>query len=198
MPDSANLTILTLEIWLGSNQFSAPPPFSLSHKPPFFGMIVITSHDQQQSYFHYGCQILQQENADLPDRSCLPLQRLCCLSSSPRVKSLWGPEAHAGSHLSLFCLCSPSRTMLQLQEPLGLWTCQTYGCLGACCFLCPRTLFLQSSSPLPLLLLLLSRFSRVLLCVTPWTAAHQAPPSMGFSRQEYWSGVPLPSLPPCL
>ena len=31
---------------------------------------------------------------------------------------------------------------------------------------------------------------------TPWTAAHQAPPSMGFSRQEYWSGVPLPS-PKC-
>ena len=29
--------------------------------------------------------------------------------------------------------------------------------------------------------------------VTPWTVAHQAPPSMGFSRQEYWSGVPLPS-----
>ena len=29
---------------------------------------------------------------------------------------------------------------------------------------------------------------------TPWTAAFQAPPSMGFSRQEYWSGVPLPSL----
>ena len=28
---------------------------------------------------------------------------------------------------------------------------------------------------------------------TPWTAAHQAPPSMGFARQEYWSGVPLPS-----
>ena len=35
--------------------------------------------------------------------------------------------------------------------------------------------------------------SRVRLLVTPWTAAHQAPPSMGFSRQEYWSGVPLPS-----
>ena len=35
--------------------------------------------------------------------------------------------------------------------------------------------------------------SRVLLLATPWTAAHQAPPSMGFSRQEYWSGVPLPS-----
>ena len=34
---------------------------------------------------------------------------------------------------------------------------------------------------------------RVWLLVTPWTAAHQAPPSMGFSRQEYWSGLPLPS-----
>ena len=43
------------------------------------------------------------------------------------------------------------------------------------------------------LLLLLSRFSRVRLCVTPWTAAHQAPPSLGFSRQEHWSGLPLPS-----
>ena len=36
--------------------------------------------------------------------------------------------------------------------------------------------------------------SRVRLLATPWTAAHQAPLSMGFSRQEYWSGVPLPSL----
>ena len=43
-----------------------------------------------------------------------------------------------------------------------------------------------------MLLLMLSHFSRVQLCVTPWTAAYQAPPSMGFSRQEYWSGVPLP------
>ena len=35
--------------------------------------------------------------------------------------------------------------------------------------------------------------SHVRLLVTPWTAAYQAPPSMGFSRQKYWSGVPLPS-----
>ena len=35
---------------------------------------------------------------------------------------------------------------------------------------------------------LLSHFSRVRLCVTPETAAHQAPPSLGFSRQEYWRG----------
>ena len=44
-----------------------------------------------------------------------------------------------------------------------------------------------------LLLLLLSHFSRVRLCATPWTAAYQASPSMGFSRQEHWSGLPFPS-----
>ena len=43
------------------------------------------------------------------------------------------------------------------------------------------------------LLLLLSRFSHVWLLPTPWTAAYQAPPSIGFARQEYWSGLPLPS-----
>ena len=36
--------------------------------------------------------------------------------------------------------------------------------------------------------------SRVLLFVTPWTVAYQAPLSMEFSRQEYWSGLPFPSL----
>ena len=36
--------------------------------------------------------------------------------------------------------------------------------------------------------------SRVWLLATPWTVAYQAPPSMGFSRQKYWGGVPLPSL----
>ena len=40
--------------------------------------------------------------------------------------------------------------------------------------------------------------SLVQLLATPWTAAYQAPPSMGFSRQEYWSGVPLPSPSPQL
>ena len=40
---------------------------------------------------------------------------------------------------------------------------------------------------------MLSCLSRVRLFVTPWTVAHQAPLSMGFSRQEYWSGLPFPS-----
>ena len=44
-----------------------------------------------------------------------------------------------------------------------------------------------------LLLLLLSRFSCVRPCATPCLAAHQAPLSLGFSRQEHWSGLPFPS-----
>ena len=40
--------------------------------------------------------------------------------------------------------------------------------------------------------------SCVRLLATPWTAAYQAPPSMGFSRQEYWSALPLPSPQSCL
>ena len=43
------------------------------------------------------------------------------------------------------------------------------------------------------LLLLLSHFSHIQLCATPWTAAHQALLSLGFSRQEHWSGLPFPS-----
>ena len=43
------------------------------------------------------------------------------------------------------------------------------------------------------MLLLLSHFSHVQLCATPQTSAHQAPPSLGFSRQEHWSGLPFPS-----
>ena len=54
-------------------------------------------------------------------------------------------------------------------------------------------LYIQKCSGYFLLLLLLNRFSRVRLCVTPETAAHQAPPSLGFSRQEYWSGLLFPS-----
>ena len=52
--------------------------------------------------------------------------------------------------------------------------------------------FLYSGYAL-LLLLLLSRMSHVQLCVTPLTAAYQAPRSLGFSRQEHWSGLPFRS-----
>ena len=51
----------------------------------------------------------------------------------------------------------------------------------------------KTLEPGTMLLLLLSRFSRVRLCATLCTAAHQALLSLGFSRQEYWSGEPFPS-----
>ena len=51
----------------------------------------------------------------------------------------------------------------------------------------------MAPSMLLLLLLLLSRFSRVRLCAIPQMAANQAPPSLGFSRQEHWSGLLFPS-----
>ena len=66
------------------------------------------------------------------------------------------------------------------------------------CGIQPRSV-IERSSRIPanrtgrLLLLLLSHFSLVRLCATPEMAAHQAPPSLGFSRQEHWSGLPFPS-----
>ena len=59
-----------------------------------------------------------------------------------------------------------------------------------CVCMCTTILYLYFINAV----LLLSHFSRVRPSVTPLTAAFQAPLSMGFSRQEYWSGVPLPSL----
>ena len=56
------------------------------------------------------------------------------------------------------------------------------------------TFITESKEEIKSLLMKVKSLSRVRLSATPWTAAHQAPPSMGFSRQEYWSGVPLPSL----
>ena len=60
--------------------------------------------------------------------------------------------------------------------------------------MCPDKAFRTELGINWLLLLLLSHFSSVQLCVTLQTAAHQAPPSLGFSRQEHWSGLPFPSL----
>ena len=113
-------------------------------------------------------------------------------------------ETHCKETLKLL----PSSPFLQPLEVSGLkivlanrtqgkWWCpcpelRTHGAsLSFICFL--GILFLTCGQALLLLLLLLSRFSRVQLCATPETAAHQSPPSLGFSRQEHWSGLPFPS-----
>jgi len=55
-----------------------------------------------------------------------------------------------------------------------------------------------TNTQIGMLLLLLRHFSRVRLRVTPEMAAHQAPLSLGFSRQEHWSGLPFPSPQICI
>ena len=84
---------------------------------------------------------------------------------------------------------SPSRGFSQPRD----WTHASHVfCIAGGFFICwaiGETQYLFIS----LLLLLLSHFSHVQLCVTPCTVAHQASPSLGFSRQEHWSGLPFPS-----
>ena len=87
----------------------------------------------------------------------------------------WPPSPH------FFSGCSP---LLLLEEgPVVLLFCNQYLFLSKSLHLYPKHV----------LLLLLSRFSRIWLCATPWTEAHQAPQSLGLSRQEPWSGLPFPS-----
>ena len=109
---------------------------------------------------------------------------------------------------SLFCL-SETITMLLVN---WIYPAAAAKSLQSCLTLCDPTDSSPPGSPVPGILqartlewvaisfsnawkwkLKVKSFSCVWLFVTPWTAAYQAPPSMGFSRQEYWSGVPLPS-----
>ena len=92
-----------------------------------------------------------------------------------------------------YSLKSSQRCLL----PQSLKVCSLYLCLFCClAYRIIVTIFLNAicmhSDPIRWD----QSLSRVRLFTTPWTAAYQAPPSMGFSRQEYWSGMPLPSLSP--
>ena len=89
-----------------------------------------------------------------------------------------------------YMIPSPSLYNVGLQGGAGGKECRKHERLG---FSLSLGNFPWSRKWLLLLLLLLSCFSRVQLCATPWTVAHQAPPSLGFSRQEHWSGLPVPS-----
>ena len=73
------------------------------------------------------------------------------------------------------------------------WKCNSLGTKNILTATLMECLSILSGTKRMLQLLLLSRFSRVRLFATPQTAAHQVPPSLGFSRQEHWSGLPFPS-----
>ena len=94
-----------------------------------------------------------------------------------------------------FCLCEAGLFLHHPNSQIQLCRCAWQVLSNLCSAFQPQSFcFLPLSLLEPqLLLLLLSHFSRVWLCVTPETTAHQAPPSLGFSRQEHWSGLPFPS-----
>ena len=89
---------------------------------------------------------------------------------------------------------SQCRAMALQELYLCSYNCKMFFCASKLPF---NTENMPSKSTFPRkhlqFLLLLSHFSRVRLCVTPQTAAHQAPPPLGFSRKEHWSGLPFPS-----
>ena len=97
---------------------------------------------------------------------------ICRLSQSPEAKIALSTFLHSCLGFSLY-LCLGDDPALSSNQPGNILS---------------TTIVFYFSEPLLLLLLLLSHFSRVQLCATPQTAAHQAPPSLGFSRQEYLSG----------
>ena len=82
---------------------------------------------------------------------------------------------HNSIHTTLYCLCFNFNVLLQLffhiTKIIFSFCLSLYHCVCVCMLIC---------------------FSCVRLFVILWTVAHQAPLSMGFSRQEYWSGLPLP------
>ena len=107
----------------------------------------------------------------------LPQDKVPCPSLSPGVFSNLCP-------LSWWCYPTISSSVAPFSFCL-----QSFPASGSF----PVSQLFASGSQLLLLLLLLSRFSCVRLCATPWTAAYQASPSLGFSRQEHRSGLPFPS-----
>ena len=75
---------------------------------------------------------------------------------------------------------------------LLLWKLSSFSC-ALLCFILPFPSLLPSSFCASSHLPVISHFSQVRLCETLWTVARQAPLTMEFSRQEYWSGLPCPS-----
>ena len=136
-----------------------------------------------------------------------------CLSPCMSVQKRWlpviSPGWGSGGGVRLFSILQRRCRLVEaltlccghvLTSPIGghggpasLSVGVMLGPVSAHARLFPRDLRRCGTAGLHTLLLLLSRFSRVQLCATPQTAAHQAPPPLGFFRQEHWSGLPFPS-----
>ena len=101
------------------------------------------------------------------------------------LSAIWVSAGHTSLCCSLFCYLRKSTLHLFAWSPVGFPS--PYPRPQAM----PSTLVIQHDTYLPGTML--SQLSHVQLFVTPWTVTRQAPLSMGFSRQEYWNGLPFPS-----
>ena len=96
------------------------------------------------------------------------------------LSTVWYMELGCFKVLEVFDVVKSAQWAL---SPVAMWSSKVTLAVVVFC----------QSSPSLLGVCMLSRFSHVRLFETPWTVAHQAPLSMGCSRQEYWSGLPFPS-----
>ena len=121
----------------------------------------------------------------LPVSITLTLQRLCVSDATWYLPfSVWTTSVSITPSKSI-------RTVTNGRMSFFLVIAQYAAvCVDHMFFICPSTVRLSGGQ---MLLLLWIRFRRVWLCVTPQTAAHQAPPPMGFTRQEHQNGLPFPS-----
>ena len=128
-------------------------------------------------------------------------QNVLLVSLSPKLKASWEGKYKKSFFLLRSMRARPYWSCLSLHSYyIEQWqvhircsvSCMTSNSKWLALFI-PYNIKTASLIGLLLLLLLLSRFSRVRLCATPQMAAHQAPLSLGFSRQEHWSGLPLSS-----
>ena len=124
----------------------------------------------------------------------------------PRLNGIYLMNLQHRVHTAVPLLPSPRPLKSHWEKP---WQVGTYTLRHRHCETGKYSPFLKTSPRFPLLNssrnvynfhLLWAKvkaFSRVRLFATPWTVAYQSPPSMGFSRQEYWSGVPSPWVNTC-
>ena len=129
----------------------------------------------------------------LPTPPCFPINDNNVIIMFIAVSTiLWGNYSHINSQKVPAAAAKSLQSCLTLCDPIdgSPWGCPIPGIL-----LQARTLewVVISFSNAWKRKVKAKTLSCIRLLATPWTAAHQAPPSMGFSRQEYWSGVPLPS-----
>ena len=149
----------------------------------FFGLYYLAGFVQEKSWGHLSCSVMYSSST----REGLPAKLRLKESGWPfRAWETDLPEGTRGSKSSIVKSHTITLKLICFDASINKYFLILKLTFG---FIYDK----HANYTILLLLLLLSPFSGVQLCATPWTAAYQASPSMGFSRQEHWSGVPFPS-----